>query len=140
MNRFLNPSAFTCVLPNEEVVTRDWLVYFPSKTSVFCFPCILFSSDRCIKLSKSGDNDWKNINQTLEVHETSAKYIDSIMTLADRSFAAGRIDEKLNKTMCEQRNYRKNVLFRCVATIAFLCERSLPLRRSNEIIAPENNS
>ena len=45
VNRFLNPSAFTSVLPNREVVTRDWLVYSPSKTSVFCFPCILFSSD-----------------------------------------------------------------------------------------------
>ena len=130
MNRFLNPKAFTCVLPNGEVVTRDWLVYPPSKTSVFCFPCILFSSERNIKLCTSGDNDWKNINQTLKVHEASAKHMDSVMTLADRSSGAGRIDEKLHKTMCEQRNYWKNVLFHCVATIAFLCEKGLPLRKA----------
>ena len=72
VNRFLNPSAFTCVLPNEEIVTSDWLVYSPSKTSVFCSPCILFSSDRSIKLCTSGDNNWKNINQTLKVYKTSA--------------------------------------------------------------------
>ena len=103
MKRFLNPSAFTCVLPNGEVVTRDWLVYSPFKTSVFCFPYILFSSDRSIKLCRSSNNDRKNINQTLKVHETSAKHIDSIVTLADR-FAADPTDEKLHKTMCEQRN------------------------------------
>ena len=62
-----------------------------------------------------------------------------MMTLADLSSVAGRIDEKLHKTMCEQRNYWKNVLFRCVATIAFLCERGLPLRRSKEIIGSGNN-
>jgi len=45
----------------------------------------------------------------LKVHETGAKYIDAVMTLADRSSAAGRIDEKLHKTMCEQRSYWKNV-------------------------------
>ena len=47
------------------------------------------------------------MNRTLKVHETSAKHIDSIMTLADWSSAAGRIDEKLHKTMCQQRNYWK---------------------------------
>ena len=61
------------------------------------------------------------------------------MTLSDRSSAAGRIDEKLHKTMCEQRNYWENVLSCCVATIAFLCDRDLPLRGSNEIIVSGNN-
>ena len=51
------------------------------------------------------DNDRKKINQTLKVYETSAKHIDSIMTLADRSSVASPIDEKLHKGTCEQRNY-----------------------------------
>ena len=50
VGHFLNPSVFTRVLPNGEAVTRDWLVYSPSTTSVFRFPCILFSSNRSIKL------------------------------------------------------------------------------------------
>ena len=37
VNRFLNSSAFTCVLPNTEVVTHDWLVYSPSNTVYFVF-------------------------------------------------------------------------------------------------------
>ena len=41
--------------------------------------------------------------------------------------------------MIGQRKYWKNVLTRCVATIAFLCERGLPLRGSNEIISSGNN-
>lgn len=139
VNRFLNPSAFTRVLPNGEVVSRDWLVYSPAKTCVFCFPCILFSSDRSIKLCTSGDNDWKNITQNLKSHETSTKHIDSVLTLAHRSAAVGRIDAELHKNMIEQHKYWKNVLTRCVATIAFLCERGLPLRGSNEIIGSSNN-
>ncbi|XP_076031379.1 zinc finger MYM-type protein 5-like isoform X2 [Oratosquilla oratoria] len=128
VNRFLNPSAFTRVLPNGEVVSRDWLVYSPAKTCVFCFSCILFSSDRSIKLCTSGDNDWKNITQNLKSHETSTKHIDSVLTLAHRSAAAGRIDAEFHKNMIEQHKYWKNVLTHCVATIAFLYERG-----SNEI-------
>ena len=55
---------------------------------------MLFSSDRSIKLCTSGDNDWKNTNQTWKAHKKSAKHADSITTLADRSSAAGRIDKK----------------------------------------------
>ncbi|XP_068203625.1 zinc finger MYM-type protein 5-like [Palaemon carinicauda] len=101
VNRFLNPSTFTRVLPNGEAVSRDWLVYSPAKTCIFCFPCILFSSDRSIKQCTSGDNDWKNITQNLKSHETSTKHIDSVLTLAHRSAAAGRIDAELHKNMIE---------------------------------------
>ena len=61
------------------------------------------------------------------------------MTLADRSSAAGCIDKKLHKIMCEQENYWKNILSRGVATIIFLCQRGLLLRGSNKIISSENN-
>ena len=63
----------------------------------FVFRTILFLSDRGIKLCTSGDNNWKNIKQTLKVNETSAKHINSIMTSTDS--AASRIDEKSHKTM-----------------------------------------
>ena len=76
VKRFLNSSAFTYVLLNREVATHGWLVYSPSKTSVFCFQCISFSLVRSMKLCTSGDNGWKNINHTLKVHETNAKLID----------------------------------------------------------------
>ena len=65
--------------------------------------------------------------------------MESILSLTNRFFGAGRIDEKLPNTMCEQRNYWKNVISRCVATDAFLCEKGLPLRENNEIIGFGNN-
>ncbi|XP_076044835.1 uncharacterized protein LOC143027430 [Oratosquilla oratoria] len=133
VNRFLNPSAFTRVLPNGEVVSRDWLVYSPGKTCVFCFPCILFSSDRSIKLCTSGDNDWKNITQNLKSHETSTKHIDSVLTLAHRSAAAGRIDAELHKNMIEQHKYWKNVLTRCVAIIAFLLDSTPDITHTDQL-------
>ncbi|XP_065643008.1 uncharacterized protein LOC136074601 [Hydra vulgaris] len=81
VNRFLNPSVFKRVLPNGNVVDRDWLVYSPAKTCVFCFPCILFSSARS-QLSGSGFKDWKNMTQYLKSHEISAKHIQSVLTLS----------------------------------------------------------
>ncbi|XP_047139006.1 uncharacterized protein LOC124814940 [Hydra vulgaris] len=62
VNRFLNYSVFIRVLPNGDIVDLDWLVYSPAKTCVFCFPCILFSSDRS-QLSGLGFKDWKNMTQ-----------------------------------------------------------------------------
>ena len=41
--------------------------------------------------------------------------------------------------MLEQRNYWRNVLSRCVATITFLFERGLPLRGSNEVLGSREN-
>ncbi|XP_065667570.1 uncharacterized protein LOC136087881 [Hydra vulgaris] len=138
VNRFLNSSVFKRVLPNGDIVDRGWLVYSLAKTCVFCFPCILFSSDRS-QLSGSGFKDWKNVTQYLKSHEISAKNIQSVLTLCQRSVAAGRVDEQLHNNMLDQRNYWRNVLSRCVATIALLCERGLPLRGSNEVVSSREN-
>lgn len=138
VNRFLNSSAFKRVLPNGEVASRDWLVYSPAKACVFCFPCILFSSDR-VQLSGPGFTDWKNMAQYLKAHEISPKHVKSVLTLCQRSVAAGQVDEQLHRNMLEQRNYWKNVLARCVATITFLCERGLALRGSDEIVGSRDN-
>ena len=53
MNSFLNSSVFKRVLSNGDIVDRNWLVYSPTKTRVFCFSCLLFSSDRS-QLSGTG--------------------------------------------------------------------------------------
>ncbi|XP_065650555.1 zinc finger MYM-type protein 5-like [Hydra vulgaris] len=137
VNRFLNSSVFKWVLPNGDTVNRDWLVYSPAKTCVFCFPCILFSSDRS-QLSGSGFKDLKKMTQYLKSHEISAKHIQSVLTLCQKSVAAGRVDERLHNNMLEQRNYWRNVLSCCVATITFLCERGLPLCEvAMKLLAPE---
>ncbi|XP_065676750.1 zinc finger MYM-type protein 5-like [Hydra vulgaris] len=138
VNCFLNSSVFKRVLPNGDIVDRDWLVYSPAKTCVFRFPCILFSSDRS-QLSGSGFKDWKNMTQYLKSHEISAKHIQSVLTLCQRSVAAGRVDEQLHNNMLRHCNYWRNVLSRCVATITFLCERGLPLRGSNEVVGSREN-
>ena len=41
--------------------------------------------------------------------------------------------------MLEQRKYWKNVLSRCVAAVAFLCERGLALRGRNEVVGSTDN-
>ncbi|XP_065650283.1 zinc finger MYM-type protein 1-like [Hydra vulgaris] len=79
------------------------------------------------------------MTQYLKSHKISAKHIQSILTLCQRSVAAGRVDKQLHNSMLEQRNYWKNILSRCVATITFLCERGLPLRGSNEVVGSREN-
>ena len=91
VNQYLDNSAFKRVLPNGEVVDRDWFVYCsPAKTCVFCFPCILFSPER-IHLSDQGFADWKNIINQLKIHETSPKHINSVLTLCQRNVATGQL-------------------------------------------------
>ncbi|XP_047129518.1 uncharacterized protein LOC124809457 [Hydra vulgaris] len=91
------------------------------------------------QLSGSGFKDLKNMTQYLKSHEISAKHIQSVLTLCQRSVAARRVDEQLHNNMLEQRNYWRNVLSRCVTTITFLCERGLPLRGSNEVVGSREN-
>jgi len=79
VNRFSNSSAFKRVLPNEEVTEHDWLVYSRSKACAFCFPCILFSSDR-VQLSGPRFTDWKNMAKYLKSHEINRKHVKSVQS------------------------------------------------------------
>ena len=100
VNCFLNSFAFKRVLVNGEVIGRDWLVYSPAKTCVFCFSCILCSFD-CVQLSGPGFTVWENMAQYLKAHEISSNHIKSVLTLCQRNVAAGQVDEQLHRDMLE---------------------------------------
>lgn len=138
-NRLLQTHFFKQVLPNGEVIDREWMVYSPARASVFCFPCRLFSTDRGNQFAGKGFNDWKNADKLICQHEKNEKHREAVLTLCCRSGQLGRVDTGLHAQFLEQLSYWKNVLQRCAATIVFLCERGLPFRGSEEKVGSSSN-
>ncbi|KAJ8953426.1 hypothetical protein NQ318_023544, partial [Aromia moschata] len=63
--RYLTRNIFTRKLTNGECLERKWLLYSPSKKSVYCYCCRLFNTTTGIGHNLSSPNgykDWKHIN------------------------------------------------------------------------------
>ncbi|KAL4714372.1 hypothetical protein ACJJTC_009724 [Scirpophaga incertulas] len=90
VTRYFNKALFIRKLKNNESVERKWLLYSPSKCSVFCFSCCLFNPTDVNLCSRNGCNDWKHINHIILTHENSPAHKQSMMTYLARSKAPGR--------------------------------------------------
>ncbi|XP_050064849.1 uncharacterized protein LOC126553777 [Aphis gossypii] len=139
ITRYFNKALFIRKLKNNESVERKWLLYSPSKKSVFCFSCCLFNSSDINLCSPSRCNDWKHINSIILSHENSSAHGQSMMTYLARSKVVSRVDTDLLSQRNKEVNYRRNVLERIVAIIKFLASRGLPFRGDNEIVGSPNN-
>lgn len=139
ITRYFNKALFIRKLKNNESVERKWLLYSPSKKSVFCFSCCLFNPSDTSLCSLSGCNDWKHINSIILSHENSSAHGQSMMTYLVRSKAVGRVDRDLLSQRKKEVDYWRNVLERIVAVIKFLASRGLPFRGDNEIVGSPNN-
>lgn len=95
INKYFNIALFIRKLKNNESVERKWLLYSPSKKSVFCFSCCLFNSFDINLCSSNGCNDWKHINSIILSQENSSAHGQSMMTYLARSKAVGRVDTDL---------------------------------------------
>lgn len=139
VTRYFNKALFIRKLKNNESVERKWLLYSPSKKSVFCFSCSLFNPSDVNLCSPSGCNDWKHINHIILAHENSPAHRQSMMTYLARSKAVGRVDIELLSQHQKEVGYWRNVLQRIVAVVKFLASRGLPFRGDNEILGSPNN-
>lgn len=138
--RNLTRNVFTRKLTNGECVERKWLLYSPSKKSVYCYCCRLFNNTTGNNLSSSnGYKDWKHISNLLMEHENSLQHRQSMMNYVARSKTTGRVDSGLLSQYNAQVNYWKNVLKRIVAVVKFLASRGLGFRGDNEILRSQNN-
>lgn len=127
-------------MTNGECVERKWLLYSPSKKSVYCYCCRLFNNTTGNNLSSSnGYKDWKHISNLLMEHENSLQHRQSMMNYVARSKTTGRVDSGLLSQYNAQVNYWKNVLKRIVAVVKFLASRGLGFRGDNEILRSQNN-
>lgn len=115
LNRQLTTNWFYKHLPNGEKVLRKWMVYSPSKKSLFCFCCKLFNTDeKTADTSKfiTGFQNWWKLNPKVSLHENSDQHLSNLekwKTLGSRLLHNKTIDcvqqevlegEKKSGTIC----------------------------------------
>uniref|UniRef100_A0A3B3QZT7 TTF-type domain-containing protein n=1 Tax=Paramormyrops kingsleyae TaxID=1676925 RepID=A0A3B3QZT7_9TELE len=140
--RYFSKSLFMRKLANGEIVNREWLIYSPSRGTVFCFACKLFGTGSHAQLSplSPGFSDWKNAGVRLPEHEMSKSHKNATMTYLKRSAAnAGCIDHGLKQQFDSEHAYWKEVLRRVVVVVRHLSERGLAFRGKTEIIGRSDN-
>lgn len=125
-----------CCLPNNKVVSREWLIYSPSAGMVYCFACKLLSS-QCNAFT-SGFSDWRH-PERISDHEKSANHRHSMLDLLRRSKNVGTVDASLRRQRDAEEKYWKEVLRRIVAVIKFLSERGLAFRGDDELLCSSSN-
>ncbi|KAJ8664433.1 hypothetical protein QAD02_006095 [Eretmocerus hayati] len=77
LGRHFSESFYIRKISETEYLKRQWLVYSPSKYSVFCFCCKLFDKTSSnIKWNSTGHNDWKHLGEELASHHTSKRHLD----------------------------------------------------------------
>lgn len=67
-------------LPNGEEVRRPWLLYSKQKNVLFCFSCVLFSTEKNQYFSSIslGFNNWKKLNPKISEHEKSTSHRECV--------------------------------------------------------------
>ena len=129
--RYCTQKIFFGVKANVEHYKREWLLYSPSKGSVYCFVCKLFApKDSTHLVRNDGFSDWRN-NAVIDNHEKCAVHRDAMLTYLTRKLGLG-LTQPLEKQIEAECNYWENVLRRVVAVIRTLAERGLSFRGTNE--------
>ncbi|KAL4127199.1 hypothetical protein QTP88_011396 [Uroleucon formosanum] len=136
--RSLNKNNFKRKLKNGEEYDRKYLIYSPSKKSLFCMPCRLFGGKSSLA-KEDGCNDWKNINQILSSHENSKDHHICQKAMLDRSRGNARVDNTLCSQIDTEIQYWKNVLKRVLAVIKKLSSRGLAFRGHDERFGSSHN-
>ncbi|CAI6362922.1 unnamed protein product [Macrosiphum euphorbiae] len=128
-------------LPNGECIKRSWIIYSKSSDSVFCFCCKLFNIG-VVSLTTNGNNDWKNISNILNRHETSNSHKKAyqnwkeLETRCKRGKTINNINEANLKIETE---HWKNVLKRIIELIKTLSSQNLAFRGKSDKLNTSNN-
>lgn len=124
---------------------KEWLLYSPSKGTVFCFACRLFG-DRINQQSHpmpssndAGYCDWEHANERLTEHEGSESHRKAMLAYIMHAADEGQIDSELKKSFDSQCEYWTEVLRRVVSVVKFLAERGLAVRGHSETFGRPDN-
>ncbi|GAB1602327.1 uncharacterized protein LOC115212883, partial [Argonauta hians] len=137
--RYFKNTMFFTKQENGEKELRRWLIYSPSKGTVFCFFCTLMLSQQDCFSKEEGFNNWKKADEKMKAHETSRAHRDSVLKLNLRCKGSCHVDKNLESQMHKDSLYWTEVLCRVVAVTKFLAERGLAFRGSEENIGSKNN-
>ncbi|KAL4112791.1 hypothetical protein QTP88_016520 [Uroleucon formosanum] len=128
-------------LPNGERIKRSWIIYSKSSDSVFCFCCKLFNIG-VVSLTTNGNNDWKNISNILNRHETSnshKKAYQNWKELETRCKRGKTIDNINEANLKIETEHWKNVLRRIIELIKTLSSQNLAFRGKSDKLNTSNN-
>ena len=73
--RHFNAKWYPKSLSNGDQVDRQWMLYSKSKDSPFCFPCLLFLTDKKSKFANLtvGFSNWIHLHLRIPEHENSVE-------------------------------------------------------------------
>lgn len=97
--RYFSKTLFKRKLANGETQPREWLLYSPSKGTVFYFACKLCGDSDMQSALTSGYSDWKNAAVRLAEHEGSESHRKAMLAYVTRCADGGQIDSELKKTI-----------------------------------------
>lgn len=101
-------SYYTRKLPNGEVFNRRWLVYSLSRNCVFCFCCRILDAKCTSKFVGDGFNKWKNLSESLSIHENSLSHKKSYQTWIETEMRlkTGKTVDKVELKMIKTESLR----------------------------------
>uniref|UniRef100_A0A1B6DAI5 TTF-type domain-containing protein n=1 Tax=Clastoptera arizonana TaxID=38151 RepID=A0A1B6DAI5_9HEMI len=143
--RNLSSAWFYKHLPSGDKVLRKWMVYSPSKKSLFCFCCCLFYNSESIgnDTSKfiSGFQCWWKLNPKVSDHEDSpihSKNFQNWKSLSARLKLNRTIDSDLQAEIGKEKSKWKHILTRLLDITLYLAKQNLPFRGHRENAVSEN--
>ena len=136
--RNLTRDWFFKSLPNGEKILRSWMIYSPSKTSIYCFCCKLFAEEGSCKSSfnsPDGFNTWWKLNPKVSQHESNASHVQNFTNWKEMEIriASGKTIDKMEQEVVENKKKQwKSILSRLLDIIRFLAKQNLSLRGHRE--------
>ncbi|XP_077412732.1 zinc finger MYM-type protein 1 [Vanacampus margaritifer] len=111
---------------------NKWLTGCPQVSKLFCWPCLLFSTDRTV-WTATGYDDLNNLHISMSKHERGPSHIRCVVKL--KTFENTLIEYRLNEGLrldAEQHNARvkknREVLKRLVDIVVYLGAQRQPFR------------
>lgn len=143
----INDRSFTTnhlkrTLANGEQVDRNWVIFSPSKNSIFCFMCHLFGTSNTADLfATDGFVDFRNITRSFKKHENSKYHFTSEMAYKTRSNQLNilTLDTSVSNQSASDMEYWKSILKRIMAVVKFLGARGLSFRGADRISGSVHN-
>lgn len=75
---------FFKTLPNGDKIERNWLMYSDVIKCIYCFPCMLFPSQKLIKAfitdPKKGFSDWRKLSPKIPDHENTFEHKSNVFS------------------------------------------------------------
>lgn len=144
-NRSLSRNWFFKKLGNGENILRSWMLYSPSKETLYCFCCRLFDPDQSSFDRVQGFNVWRKLSPKVDKHESSPHHITSFTKwkeMAMRLQVGATLDHYHQKKIIGETEKWREILKRILDCITFLAKQNLPFRghRENLSLGSDKNS